>query len=138
MIEIVHHIHERLSLGDVSVFAEHLTDDYARHCQAMPPGFEEIRGHEQLAEFLVEHFDAIPDWTDTIDFVLVDGDRIGYQVTSRGTQTGALGPFPASNRSFELVNMVFHRFEGERIAETWVLWDNLSMFTQLGHMAPPG
>lgn len=138
MIEIVHDVHDRVNRGDLTAFADHLSDNYVRHCQAMPPEAQELCGHEALTEFVREYLRGTPDWHDTIDFVMVDGDRIAYKTTSTGTQTGPIGDLPATGRPFELVSLIVHRFEGDKIAETWVSWDNLAILSQLGHLPAPG
>jgi len=47
-----------------------------------------------------------------------------------------MGDLPASGKSFTLVNLIIHRLEDGKIAETWVSWDNVAMLTQLGHLPP--
>ena len=132
--EIVRHIHNQVNKGNTEVFYEHLSPDYARHCQAMPPEFQEMTGIEPLMRFVKEHITAFPDWNDRIDFIIAEGDRVAYQTTSTGTQTGQMGPFPATGKSARLVSLVSHRFENEKIVETWITWDNLAFLTQLGHL----
>ena len=134
--QIVRQIHDRVNNGDISVFKEHLAETYSRHCQAMPPEFQEIVGVDPLVQFVKEHLSAFPDWNDTIDFIIAEGDRVAYQTTSTGTQTGQMGSFPATGKQVRLVSLISHRFEKEKIAETWITWDNLSFLTQLGHFPP--
>jgi predicted ester cyclase len=37
----------------------------------------------------------------------------------------------------ELKIIGIQRFEGGKIVETWVSWDNLASLAQLGHFPPP-
>lgn len=131
--EIVREVHDRVNSGDTSVFAEYLGEEYSRHCQAMPPEFQEIRGFAPLAQFVEETIEAFPDWNDHIDFIIAEGDRIAYKTTSTATQTGQMGPFPPLGRKVKLVSLISHRFENNKIVETWISWDNVSFLTQLGH-----
>ena len=62
---------------------------------------------------------------------------VAYVSTMNGIQTGPMGDLPASGKEFTLVNMVMHRFENGKIAETWVSWDNVAFLTQLGFFPPP-
>jgi len=130
---IVRGVHERLNRGDITVFGEVLAEDYARHCQAMPPEAQEIRGAEPLVAFVREHLAGYPDWTDNIDFMFAAGDKVAYVTTSTGTQTGPMGPFPPTGKEVKLVSMIIQRLENGKIAETWISWDNVSFLTQLGH-----
>jgi len=134
---IVRYVHDQVNKGNLDVFEEVLSADYSSHCQAMPPGAQEIRGAGPLVAFVKEHIRAFPDWHDDIDFLLAEGDLVSYATMSSGTQTGAMGPFPASGKSVRLVSLIIQRFESGKIAETWISWDNVSFLTQLGHMASP-
>ena len=53
-----------------------------------------------------------------------------------GTQTGEMDGLPPSGKSYSIVNIIIHRFENGKIAETWVSWDNVAMLTQLGYFPP--
>ena len=55
----------------------------------------------------------------------------------RGTQTGPLGPFPASGKILSADFISIYRISDGRIAEAWVEWDCLNGLIQLGHLAAP-
>jgi predicted ester cyclase len=134
---LLRHVHERVNEGNVDVFNEALAAGYARHCQAMPPGAQEIHGPEPLKAFVREHLQAFPDWHDTIDFMFATDDWVAYQTTGTGTQTGPFGPFPATGKAVKLVSLIIQRMEDGKVAETWISWDNLAFLTQLGHVVAP-
>jgi steroid delta-isomerase-like uncharacterized protein len=131
---IIRYIHDQVNKGNLDVFAEHIGPNYVRHCQAMPPGFQEIKGIKPLLGFVKECLAAFPDWHDEIDYIIAEGDRVAYQTTSTATQTGPMGPLPASGKSMRLQSIISHRFEKEKIVETWITWDNVAFLAQLGHM----
>jgi steroid delta-isomerase-like uncharacterized protein len=131
---VVREVHERVNRGDITVFKEVLAANYSRHCQAMPPEAQEIRGAEPLVAFVREHLSAFPDWNDNIDFMFATDDKVAYVTTSTGTQTGPMGPYPPTGRTVELVSIIIQRLENGKIAETWISWDNVSFLTQLGHL----
>ncbi len=134
---IVRRVHEEFAKGNLAVFDEVLSPTYIRHCQAMPPGLQEMHGTEQFKVFLAEFLEAAPDTRDTIDLIIAEGDKVAYITTMTGTQTGQMGSLSASGKSFTLVNIIVHRFEDGKIAESWVSWDNVAMLTQLGFFPPP-
>lgn len=111
--------------------------DMIRHSQATP-GREEIRGVEPFKAFLVRSTEEMPDWRIECPTVVAEDDRIGVWCTYTGTQTGPMGPFPASGKRMELDFTGILRFEEGKIAEWWVVWDNLAALTQLGHFPPAG
>ena len=51
--------------------------------------------------------------------------------------TGPMGGFPATGKTFNLVNIIMQRLEDGKVVETWVSWDNVSFLSQLGLMPEP-
>jgi predicted ester cyclase len=45
---------------------------------------------------------------------------------------GTMGPFPATGKKMAIVIMGMHPFEGEKVAETWTVWDTVVAMMQLG------
>jgi len=133
---VVRHVHEQVNKGNIAVFDEVVAPSYARHCQAMPPPLQEIRGVEPLKKFVKENLASFPDWQDKIEFILAEGDKVAYITTSTGTQTGQMGPFPPSGKQVKVVSLIIHRLENGKIAETWISWDNVDFLRQLGHLPP--
>lgn len=133
----VRHILERLSAGDVAGFTEHLSPNYVRHCQAMPPELQEIHGKEVMHQWLLSNFETLPDYREEIEWLVGEGDFVAWRSRGRGTQQGAFGPFPPTGKPMEVAIIGMHRFEGPLIAETWTSWDNLAVLVQLGHFPPP-
>ena len=134
---LVRRIHAEVSKGNLEIFDEVLSPDYVRHCQAMPPGFQELHGTDQFKTFIADFSTAVPDCNDSVLFVIAENDMVAYVTKMTGTQTGPMGELPASGRTFTLTNIVIHRFENGRITETWVSWDNMAMLAQLGFFPPP-
>jgi len=133
-MEIVRSAHASLAAGDFAAFKAAISPNYVRHCQAMPPGLQELHGTDEFFGFLAEWLEAVPDYTDTITNMIADGDRVAYVSTMAGTHTGPLGDLPATGKSFTLVNIIIQRLEDGKIAETWVSWDNVAFLSQLGLM----
>lgn len=123
---------ERISAGDPEGFVEMLTPGYVRHCQAMPPGLEEIRGPTAMLAWLGANQLTFPDYREELEYILGEGDFVAWRSTGTGTMAGPMGPFPPTGKRMELTIIGMHRFEGERIAETWTSWDNAAALRQLG------
>jgi len=134
---MVQRIHAEISKGNKAIFDEVLSPNYVRHCQAMPPEFQELHGTDQFKAFIADFLTAVPDCNDSVLFVIAENDMVAYVTKMTGTQTGPMGELPASNKEFTLTNIVIHRIEDGKIAETWVSWDNVAMLTQLGFFPPP-
>lgn len=125
---------ECVSSGDIGAFTEQLTANYVRHCQAMPPGLQEIRGREAMHAWLLSNREAFPDYREDVEWLVAEGDFVAWRSKGAGTQAGAMGPFPPSHKRMEIVIIGMHRFEGTLIAETWTSCDNVAALMQLGHL----
>lgn len=136
-IATVRLLHAEMAKGNMDVFDENLTENYVRHCQAMPPELQEMHGAEQLKAFVGNFISAVSDFSETFDVITADSDMVAYVTTMSGTQTGTMGGLPPSGKQFTCVNIIIQRFEEGKIAETWVSWDNVAMLSQLGFFPPP-
>ncbi len=123
---------ERISAGQPEAFVEMLTPGYVRHCQAMPPELREIHGPGAMLAWLRANQATFPDYHEELESILGEGDFVAWRSLGTGTMTGAMGPFAATGKRMDLKIMGMHRFEGERIAETWTSWDNVAALAQLG------
>jgi steroid delta-isomerase-like uncharacterized protein len=123
-----------MNARDFEKVEELIADDVKRHCSATPGVMVENR--EQFMAFLHQDLSICPDASQEINLILAEDDRVAVHVTYRGTQTGAMGPFPPSGRSMELPFIGILRVQNGKIAEIWVEWDNLHALSQLGHFPP--
>jgi predicted ester cyclase len=123
---------ERLSAGDIAGFTDALAPNYVRHCQAMPPELQEIRGRDAMHQWLVSNQATFPDYHEELEFLVGEGEFVAWRSRGVGTQRGALGPFPATHKRMDLIIIGMHRFEAGLVVETWTSWDNLAALTQLG------
>lgn len=133
-MEIVRKAHADLQRGDFKAFEAVISPNYVRHCQAMPPGLQEIHGTDKFFAFIEEFSAAVPGYQDSLSNMFAHEDRVAYISTMTGTQTGPMGDLPASGKSFKLVNIIIQRLEGGKVVETWISWDNVSFLSQLGFM----
>jgi len=132
---IVARFGEAVAGGRMNVLEELVAADFVRHCQATP--WLDVHSREDFKRFLEEDRAAVPDGRVTPRLLIAEGDYVAVWANYTGTQTGAWGQLPPSNRRFDLeVSMVFRLAEG-RIAEMWATWDNLSMLKQVGHGIGP-
>lgn len=135
-IETVRYVHSEVARGNLDVFDEVLSPNYVRHCQAMPPEFQEIHGIDKFKAFVKDFLSGVSDYKETIDLIMADSDKVAYVTTMTGKQTGPIGDLPASGKDFTCVNIIIQRLENGKIAETWISWDNVALLTQLGFFPP--
>lgn len=113
---------------------ELLASDYVLHFPGMPEPVDG-EGHKQLLGMFHQGF---PDWRETIDDVVAEGDRVVIRVTGSGTHRGEFQGIPPTGRQVAATGVGIGRIENGRIAETWAAYDALGMMQQLGVIPGPG
>lgn len=106
--------------------------DFVRLCPATPDVV--VRSWDDFRRFLMSDEETFPDSHVRLDALVAEGDRVAFWATYTGTQTGAMGPFPPSGKRASAEFAGVFRIEDGRIAELRLVWDNVSILTQLGHM----
>src|SRR5262245_24030319 len=114
---------------------ELLAPDFVRHSSAF--GQPRIQSRDQLREFLTGEADTFPDARETIHFLVAEDNMVAVHSDFRGTQSGPIGPFAATQKTLSADFISIYRITDGRIAEAWVEWDALSSLIQLGHLMPP-
>ena len=92
------------------------------------------QGVKDLARSILEGF---PDYHETVEDLVAEGDRVAVRLTLRATNTGPLPDGTVTGRSVEFTDMTIVRIEDGKIAELWGLSDHLTLMTQLGAIEPP-
>ena len=111
---------------NVALADELLARDYVLHFPGFPAPVDR-EGHKQL---LMMFHQGFPDWQETIDDVVAEGDKVVIRVTGRGTQQGEFQGIPPTG-------VGIGRIEDGRIAESWAEYDALGMMQQLGVVPSP-
>lgn len=108
--------------------------------QLIAPSYVDHRGGPQGREGFLLGLKAIraafPDWTSTVEDMVVEGDRVAARWTVRGTHRGPFMGMPATNRAITMQEAGILRFENGQLAEIWRVADELSLLRQLGVLPP--
>jgi predicted ester cyclase len=112
---------------------ELLAPDYVLHFPGLPAPVDR-EGHKQL---LMMFHHGFPDWRETIDDVVAEGDRVVIRVTGRGTHQGEFQGIAPTGKQVVATGVGIGRIENGRIAESWAEYDALGMMRQLGVIPPP-
>ena len=105
--------------------------NFVSHQHSHPTGGD-IVGIDALRSFVAEFHRAFPDFADTVDRQVAEGDLVTTQFTSRGTHRGELMGLAATGKPVEWMGIELARVEGDKIVESWVSWDLYGMLQQLG------
>lgn len=114
---------------ELDIFEELVAEHYVDHV------FEQT-GRENLKQLFTTAFEGFPDWYESIEDIIAEGDRVWVRVKATGTHTGEWNLFgallPPTGKTVEL-NMVFiWRIEDGQLAEGWEVDADLPFLMQLG------
>ncbi|MGV3515710.1 ester cyclase [Luteitalea sp.] len=108
---------------------------FIRHSTAAGP--QVVASRDDLKRFLQSEYSTFPDAHEQLVDLIAEGDRVAARHRFTGTQRGAMGPYPPSNRTMTSDYIAIYRIENGQIVEAWAEWDNLSGLVQLGHFRAP-
>lgn len=110
-----------------------LAEDYVLHFPGMP-GPVDRDGHKQL---LAMFHAAFPDWQETVEDVIAEGDMVVIRVRGSGTHEQPFQGIPPTHRRVTATGVGIGRVVGGRIAESWAEYDALGLLQQLGAIPAP-
>jgi steroid delta-isomerase-like uncharacterized protein len=109
------------------------------HDPTVPGG--KVTGSQGYRQFVEIYLAAFPDLHFTIQDQLADGDKVATRWTGSGTNKGALMGIPATGKHATVTGITMDRYQNGKVVESWVNYDALGMFQQLGvipMLAPAG
>jgi steroid delta-isomerase-like uncharacterized protein len=112
--------------GDTASFEALLTPGYVRRSKS---GNEDYPSVKRTIEATHE---AFPDTTTEILHIVEDGATVAVHWQTQGTHEGTFMDVPATGRKVTVTGASFLRFEGDRLAEEWVVWDPRELLSALG------
>jgi steroid delta-isomerase-like uncharacterized protein len=92
---------------------------------------QEKRGHAEFAEYVDFIRAAFPDFHNTIEETINEGDRSFARLTYSGTHRGQLLGIAATGKRVQYAGAALFRFQDRRIREVWVLGDVYGLIKQL-------
>jgi predicted ester cyclase len=113
--------------GDYSLIPEMTTEDYGL---VLPRTGRVSR--EDLPGMIEGFRGAIPGYHNEIHEQIVEGNVVVTRGTTHATHTGPLGDLPPTGNVIESDWIVITRFEGDKIAEDFEVWDEMGMMMQMG------
>ena len=112
--------------GDLAAFERLLAPGYVRRSKS---GSEDYASLRKTIEAM---HTAFPDSSTEILEIVEDGTKVAVHWQTTGTHTGEFMDVPATGRSIAVTGASFLRFDGDKLAEEWVVWDPRELLSALG------
>ena len=122
------YIQQVFNEGRVDLLDELLAPSYIFH--EAPPGT--LPGADGIKQVVSMFRAAFPDLEITIDDQIAEGDQVCSRATTRGTHQGEIFGIPATGKVVTMTGITIVRIIDNRIAESWVKNDVMSLMNQLG------
>jgi steroid delta-isomerase-like uncharacterized protein len=123
---------EVCSKGNMDVADEIFAADYVNHD---PLDSWDPPGPEGVKRLFTLYREAFPDLEYSIEDQIVEGDKVVTRWRAWGTHTGNLGAVPPTGLRATTDGITIDRIAAGKIAESWVTWNALGFFRELG-LAP--
>jgi len=110
---------------------EFLANNIELHGSGLAPGLDIVK------QWLTMFAAAFPDGHQVIEDVVAEEDRVVARTTFNGTQQGEMQGIPATGKSVSIPSITIFRMDNGKIAEGWLVSDNLGIMQQLGVVPAP-
>jgi len=96
------------------------------------------KGSDDLKASFKDFFTAYPDIHIKTNFMIAEGDTVMAHVSLTGTNSGAQGNMPATNKQVNIDGVDVIVLKDGKATERWGFFDTQKMMEQLGMMPAPG
>lgn len=103
--------------GDLDAINTYFAPDYLVHLAAG----RSLRGHDGIRAAITLTRRAFSNLAVEVELLVEAQDRVAWQRTLKGTQTGAYHGFPASGREIQWREQVVSRMVDGKIVEEWLV-----------------
>ena len=127
--ELILRVHEEIwTRGNADAIESLYAPGFVAHYPG-PLGWSGIEGTREAFRVLRS---AFPDWTETVEDIVAEGDRVVTRFRSSGTHRGEFLGIAPTGKTVEMTEMALFRIENGKVAEQWGNHDLLGLLTQLG------
>jgi steroid delta-isomerase-like uncharacterized protein len=131
--ELVRQLYEAIDEQNFDTFLEFSASDGVCHI----PGVPEAVPLEAVTQVIKSYYEAFPDSTHDIKAVIAEGDMVAVRFTQVSTHTGDYEGIPPTGNKISVECQHMFRLANGKIAEAWLVEDNLGMMMQLGMELKP-
>jgi predicted ester cyclase len=125
---------EVFNKGNLAVADEIIATNWV----ARAPGGQEYRDPDGFKQFITMTRNAFPDLQMTLEDIVAEGDKVAHCATLQGTFKGEIMGIAPTGKQVTMTTTTISRFEGGKEVEARMIYDQLSMYQQMGVSPPTG
>ena len=123
--EIVRKFIEAYNTRNLDLLDDLFAPDYVDHTHQQ-------QGLESLKQLFNIAFKAFPDWHETIEDIIAEGDKVWIRAKSTGTHTGEFMGIAPTGKKITMMFADMFRIVNGKVVEYWEVRDGLDYNKQLG------
>ncbi len=108
----------------LSTFHDFVAPDYVDHTNQVGP--------EGVKQVFNMAFKAFPDWHETIEEIIAEGDKVWVRLTYTGTHTGEFFGLAPTGNKITATAVAMYRIDNGKLVEGRFITDTLGMNKQIG------
>ncbi len=121
---IVRRFVEAYNERKLDLIADFVAPDYLDHTNKV--------GRDGLRRLFDVGLTAFPDWHETIEDIVAEGDKVWVRLSYTGTHTGQFMGLSPTGKKITSKAVDIYRIANGKLSEYWNVTDNASIFAQIG------
>ena len=122
---IIRSLFEALNTHNLALLDELMTPDYFDRTRKM-------RGLENIKQLAIMMFKAFPDFHETVEDIIAEGEKVWTRCTVTGTHKGAYRGLAPTGKKMKFTVVDIWRIVGGKVVEKEGVYDQLDFLKQLG------
>jgi C-1 hydroxylase len=122
--EIVRGFIDAYNARNLDLVDDFVSLDYVDH--------EKNIGREGLKQLIAMGINAFPDWYETVEDIIAEGDKVWVLLAYTGTHKGEFMGLNPTGKKITSKAVDIYRVVDGKLAEYWNVTDNLNIFKQVG------
>lgn len=98
--------------------------DYVDHTNSV--------NREGLKRLIAMGLNAFPDWFESVEDIIAEGDKVWVRLAYTGTHKGEFMGLPPTGKKITSKAVDIYRVVNGKLAEYWNVTDNVNVFKQVG------
>ncbi len=121
---IVRRFIEAYNKRNLDLIDDFVAPDYVDHTNKVD--------REGLKQLFNMGLTAFPDWHETIEDIIAEGDKVLVRLAYTGTHTGEFMRLAPTGKKITSKTVGIYRVVNGKLAEYWNVTDNVNIFKQIG------
>ena len=122
---IVRRFIEAYNKQNLDSLDEFVAPDYVDHAN-------QIRGLDGLKQIMNMGLKGVPDWHETIEDIIAEGDKVWVRLAYTGTHTGEMFGITPTGNKITATAVDIYRIVNGKLAEYWNVTDKLALLKPQG------